>query len=52
MFLLAYVFGTRGKIDNFNAIKLHNHYWFHAGMHGWVEVTSEASITQFYVESK
>jgi len=52
MFLLAYIFGARGKIDNFKAIKYRNHYWFHAGLHGWCEVTNEASITQFYAESK
>lgn len=45
--ILAYIFGTRGKIDSFKAIDYKGKYWFFADLNGWRPVTVEAAKARF-----
>ena len=45
--LLAYVFGTRGKIDAFKAVEFRGDYWFFADFNSWCPVTVEAAKARF-----
>ena len=50
--LLAYVFGTRGKIDAFKAIEFRGDYWFFADLNGWAPVTVAEAKARFVKGAK
>lgn len=52
MLVLAFIFGTRGKIDKFDAIKLGDRYWFFADFNGWTDVTVEEAKARFVAGAK